>query len=107
MVFMQKPRLRLILVNVSHGNERKRKVPSTQDVLAHRPVAALPTTAHVLMVPVHVGRAALTPNLVRQLKNLPLAMRSKRKLPPRIGILQDTVWHRTRKRVLDENAIRH
>ena len=82
-------------------------MPLTQDLLAHRPVAALPTTANVLMLPVHVGRAALASNFVRQLKNLAFSIRRKRNLPPRIGILQDTVWHWTRKCVLDENAIRH
>ena len=59
------------------------------------------------MLPVHVGRAALASNLVRQLKNLPFSIRRKRNLPPRIGILQDTVGHWTSKRVLDQNAIRH
>ena len=49
----------------------------------------------------------LASNLVRQLKNLPFSIRRKRNLPPRSGILQDTVWHRTRKRVLDDNTIRH
>jgi hypothetical protein len=82
-------------------------VPLTQDLLAHRPVAALPTTTNVLMLPVHVSRATLVTNVVRQLKNLTFPIRRKRNLPLCIGILQDTVWHRTRKRVLDENAIRH
>jgi hypothetical protein len=59
------------------------------------------------MLPVHVGRAALAANLVRQLKNLPFSIRRKRNLPPRIGILQDTVWHWASKRVLNQNAIRY
>jgi hypothetical protein len=59
------------------------------------------------MLSVHADRAALPSNLVRQLKDLPLAVRRKRNLPPRIGILQDTVGHWTSKRVLDQNAIRH
>jgi hypothetical protein len=59
------------------------------------------------MLPVHVGRAALASNLDRQLKNLTLPIRRKRNLPPRIGIVQDTVRHWTRERVFDQNAIRH
>ena len=62
---------------------------STQGLFAHRPVAALPTTTDVLMLSVHVGRAALASNLVRQLKNLTFLMRRKRNLPPRIGVVQD------------------
>jgi hypothetical protein len=59
------------------------------------------------MLPVDVGRAALASDLVRQLKNLTFPVRRKRNLSPRIGILQNTVGHWTRKRVLDQNAIRH
>jgi len=59
------------------------------------------------MLPVDVSRAALASNLVRQLKDLTFPIRRKRNLPPRIGILQDTVGHWTSKRVLEENAIRH
>ena len=80
---------------------------STQGLSAHRPVAALPTTANVLMLPVHVDRAALASNLVRQRKNLTFPIRRKRNLPPRIGILQDTVGHETSERVLNQNAIHH
>jgi hypothetical protein len=80
---------------------------STQRLVEHRPVAALPTTTDVLMLPVDVSRAALASNLVRQLKNLTLPSRCKRNLAPRIGILQDTVGHWTTKRVFDQNAIGH
>jgi hypothetical protein len=59
------------------------------------------------MLPVHVGRAALASNLVRQLKNLTFPIRRKRNLPPRIGILQNTVGHWTSKYGLNQNAIRH
>jgi hypothetical protein len=59
------------------------------------------------MLPVDVGRAALASNFVSQLKNLPFPIRRKRNLPPRIGILQDTVRHWTGKRVLNQNVIRH
>jgi hypothetical protein len=58
------------------------------------------------MLPVDVSRAALASNLVRELKNLAFPIRRKRNLPPRIGILQDTVGHWTSKRVLDQNVIR-
>ena len=59
------------------------------------------------MLPVHVGRAALAANLVRELKDLTCPNRRKRNLPPRIGILQDTVGHRASKRVFYQNAIGH
>jgi hypothetical protein len=59
------------------------------------------------MLPVDVGRAVLAANFVRQLKTLPFPIRRKRNLPPRIGILQDTVGHWTGERVLTQNAIRH
>jgi hypothetical protein len=79
-------------VNVDHylrGIASSVGTRSTQGVFAHRPVAALPTTTNVLMLSVHVGRAALASNLVRQLKNLTFLMRRKRNLPPRIGVVQD------------------
>jgi hypothetical protein len=59
------------------------------------------------MLPVDVSRAALASNLVRQLKNLTLPIRYKQNLPPRIGVVQDTVGHWTTKRVFDQNAIGH
>jgi hypothetical protein len=68
---------------------------STQGVFAHRPVAALPTTTNVLMLPVHVGRGALASNLVRQLKNLTFPIRRKRNPALRIRVVQDTVGHWT------------
>jgi len=82
-------------------------VPSTQSVFAHRPVAALPTTTSVLMLPVYVWRAALASNFVRQPKNLTFPIRRKRNLPPRIGILQDTVGHWTSEGILNQDTIRH
>jgi hypothetical protein len=62
-------------------------------VFAHRPVAALPTTANVLMLPVYVCSAVLASNFVRELKNLTFPIRSKRNLPARLGLLQDTLGH--------------
>jgi hypothetical protein len=59
------------------------------------------------MWPVHVSRAALASNLVRQLKNLTFPIRRKWNLPPRIGMLQDTLEGRTSKRVLDPSPIPH
>jgi hypothetical protein len=53
---------------------------STQGVLAYRAVAALPTTTNLLMLPVHVGRAALASNFVRQLKNLTFTIWRKQNL---------------------------
>jgi hypothetical protein len=53
------------------------------------------------MLPVDVSRAAVAPNFVRQLKNLTFPIRRERNLPPRIGVVQDTVGDWTSKRVLD------
>ena len=52
-------------------------------------------------------QSALASNLVRELKDLTCPNRRKRNLPPRIGILQDTVGHRASKRVFYQNAIGH
>jgi len=41
------------------------------------------------------------------LQNFALPVRRIRNLPLGIGILQDTVWDCTSKRVLDQDAIRH
>ena len=59
------------------------------------------------MLSVDVGGAALASNFIRQLKNLTFPVRRKRNLPPRIGILQNTVGHWTSKYGLNQNAIRH
>ena len=59
------------------------------------------------MLSVDVGRAALASNFIRELKNLTFPIRRKRNLPPRIGILQNTVGHWTSKYGLNQNAIRH
>ena len=95
------------LRGIARGIASSVRVPSTQDLLANRPVAALPTPTNLLMLPVHIGRAALASSLVRQLQNLTFPIRRKQNLAPRIGILQDTVGHCTSKRILNQYAIGH